>query len=305
MYSIQRLGPNFHMIAIRNKDYVYPLSHIFDSLFNPLTPFLKDILGYFWLMGPLGLIFLILMGAYLGLKKKPREVLLLLVWAILPMFTVAEYSKTMTARYIYFTLPYLIIIAAYTLKGLVFKGSRTLLLAKKILVFLFVGHALFIDYLMLTDIEKVNLPRSERSGYLEEWTSGYGIREVSELIKDEYTKEPGKKIVIGTEGYFGTLPDGLQIYLNNLPAITVIGVGLDLTDLPQSLSESKKFGNKTFLVINDSRLKADPEKLGLEVIAAYPKAFREEGTREYNTLGPRETLYLFEVTEKSINTNEK
>ena len=305
MHSIQRLGPNFHMIAIRNKDYVYPLSHILESPLNPLVPFLKDIFGYFWLLGPAVLIIMFLVGVYYGLKEKRKEALLLLAWAIFPLLVVAEYSTTMTARYIYFTLPYLFIIVAYTFKdSLPAQAGRTMQLARKFLIILFVGQALFIDFQLLTDIEKVTLPRSERSGYLEEWTAGYGIKESADLIREEFVKDPDKKIVVGTEGYFGTLPDGLQIYLNDLSAITVIGVGLDLTEIPKSLSESKKSGNKTYLVINDSRLRADSDALGLKVVAAYPKAFRKEGTREYNTLGPRETLYLFEVVGKSVEKRD-
>ena len=72
-------------------------------------------------------------------------------------------------------------------------------------------------------------------------------------------------------------------------------LGIDIKELPKSLIESRDAGNKTYLVINNSRLLADPEDLNLELVAVYPKAFRKPGTREYNTLGPRESLYLFEV----------
>ena len=94
------------------------------------------------------------------------------------------------------------------------------------------------------------------------------------------------------------------MYLSRFPEITVIGVGLDLNQLPSSLIESKKAGNSTFLVINDSRLRVNYEDLDLKVVAAYPKAFRKVGTKEYNTLGPRETLYLFEVIGDK-NTDKK
>ena len=43
MYNILRLGTNFHMIASRNLDYVWPLSHILSNPFDPLNPFLIQI----------------------------------------------------------------------------------------------------------------------------------------------------------------------------------------------------------------------------------------------------------------------
>jgi hypothetical protein len=128
---------------------------------------------------------------------------------------------------------------------------------------------------------------------LEEWTAGYGIKEVADLIKEEFKKEPDRKIVVGTEGYFGTLPDGLQIYLNERPEITVVGVGLGIDKVPQPLVESQAAGNKTYLVINNTRLLKNSEKLGLTLIAAYPKAVRPNGSRE--------ALLFFEVGGGSIN----
>ena len=166
-----------------------------------------------------------------------------------------------------------------------------------IVLALFLGKALLFDFYLLTNPAKANLPNSERSGYLEEWTAGDGIKEISEYLRSENIKEPNKKIVVGTEGFFGTLPDGLQMYLNDVPKITVIGAGLDFRTVPQSLKESKEFGNKTYLVVNKSRFEGDADKLGLKLIAAYSKALRiNEESREFKLKGPQEVLYFFEVT---------
>ncbi|OGM21918.1 hypothetical protein A2863_04715 [Candidatus Woesebacteria bacterium RIFCSPHIGHO2_01_FULL_38_9b] len=330
MYNILRLGTNFHMIGIRNKDYIYPISHILDKPFNPFLVFLNDIFNYFWLLGPSVLVFLILLGIYIGWKNYRKETLLLLAWGILPIVLTAEFSKTMTARYIYFSIPYLFILASLSLGAKlihpqggmnlneIVKGSKpinptgrqtslprltvagwigsNLRGITRIGFIILVMHSLFVDFQLVTNPQAAKLPRSERTGYLEEWTAGYGIKEAAEYLKEQSKNLPtGRQVVVGTEGYFGTLPDGLQIYLNNHPNITVIGVGIDLKELPKSLKESKAFGSKTYLVINNSRLKAEPQDMGLEIVAAYPKALRLEGTKEYNLNGPQEVLYLFEV----------
>ena len=277
MYNILRLGSDFHMIAIRNKDYVYPVSHIFSSPLDPFIPFFHRTLEYIWILGPFAMILLILIGLYFGTRKYPKETFLLFVWGLLPILVSSEFSKTMTARYVYFSLPYYFVIAGFSLfnqkKGF-FKNAIQLTLV------IFVIHSLLIDFKLLINPQSANLPRSERSGYLEEWTSGYGIKEVSEYLKNEYKNDPAGKIVVGTEGYFGTLPDGLQIYLNDIYDITVIGIGQPIKEVPRSLEESKKAGNKTYLVVNSTRLLLDLEALGAKPIAKFPKAKKPDGEVE-------------------------
>jgi hypothetical protein len=150
----------------------------------------------------------------------------------------------------------------------------------KVVFVVFVMHALFVDFQLVTKPQNANLPRSERSGYLEEWTAGYGIKEVSDFIKNEYMKNSSQKIVVGTEGFFGTLPDGLQFYLNDYRDITVIGVGQPIKDLPQSLTDSRKAGNKTYLVINSTRFLSDAETQNLKLLSSYDKAMRPDGSKE-------------------------
>jgi hypothetical protein len=74
-------------------------------------------------------------------------------------------------------------------------------------------------------------------------------------------------------------------------------VGLNLNKVPDELKNAKKAGDKVYLVINSSRINIkDYESEGLSLFAVYPKAFRPEWLKEYNQFGPRDSLYLFEVT---------
>lgn len=273
LYNILRLGSEFHMLAIRNGDYVYPLTHILQSPFNPLLTFVKASVNWFWKLGPSVFLPLVSAGLLLNFRKYKSEVLLLSAWVFIPWFASAEYAKVFTARYILYILPYLVILAAS-----VFIMSRKGIL--KVFLIAFVMHAAIVNIQILGNIESAPLPRSERSGYLEEWTAGTGVREISEYIKREYLENPTQKIVVGTEGYFGTLPNGLQVYLNDIPEITVIGTGLDFTEVPESLIESKEAGNKTYFVVNSTRLLVEPEDIRLNVIKVYPKAERPDGSRE-------------------------
>lgn len=292
MYNIQRLGPNFSLLSSRTGDYLLPVSHIWTNFFDPLIPHLKDFFVWMWSLGPAAILPMILLGLFVGYKKYLKEIIILLMWIILPVYVGAELGVTFTARYILFILPYLFILVGMTLLIQV----KWLRIASYGLVLLFVIQSLVFDFYLLTNPEKANLPRGERSGYLEEWTAGQGIKEVADYLKIEEAKKPGKQIVVGTEGYFGTLPDGLQIYVNDLSNIVVIGVGVIIEDTPQSLKDAFAAGNKTYLVINKSRFKGKPEEQGLRLIKSFPKALRLNDSDQYAKYGPQEELLFFELT---------
>ncbi|MBI4033349.1 MAG: glycosyltransferase family 39 protein [Candidatus Blackburnbacteria bacterium] len=298
IYNILRLGPNFHMVALRNKDYIFPLSHFLTNPLDPLQFHLKEIIEWFWVLLPAT----VLIGAVVGVLRRGRrfwrEFLVLALWVIFPLLVQGELAKVFTARYILFTIPPIFALAAVGFEGLTQKIKNS---SYWILLILFALPSLWIDYLLLTKPEEAPLPRVERSGYLEEWTAGTGIREVAVFLRAEHNRNPDKTIVVGTEGFFGTLPDGLQIYLTNIPGIIVKGVGVSISTVDSSLIEAKKAGDKVFLVVNSSRFEGKAENLGLKLLAAYPKAERAKRTREFVVHGPRESLYLFEVTDDAID----
>ncbi len=287
MFSILHLGPNFEMIARRNLDYVYPLSHLLTSPFDPLKPWLLQSWQWLVMMGPWSLLILGLGGYVVGWKKHWKEILVLTIWFLGPIFVQSEYAKVLTARYILFSLPFLVIIASSAF----LEESRNWLKPLALILAFFVAQSLVSDYRLLTDPSKANLPRSERSGYLEEWTAGQGISEAAAWLQNYQLQNPGKKIIVGTEGYFGTLPDGLEIYLNSHKQITVVGVGLNFSVIPDPLINSQKAGNSTFLLINNDRFKGDAESVGLKLVAEYPKASRPDGTHE--------SLLFFELPQKT------
>lgn len=296
MYNIQRLGPNFNMLTSRTGDYVFPISHLWE---NPKDPFIFHFhrnLEWLWIMGPVGVMVLGLLGVLVNVKKYPKEMIYVFLCWLFPVSVQAMFAKVFTARYVLFTVPFVFVLASsvFLIKNKVVKILGVLGL------FIFVAQSSWFNYLLLTNPERADLPRGERSGYLEEWTAGTGIREVSEFLKEEHAKDSDTQIVVGTEGYFGTLPDGLQIYMDKTPKVVILGIGLDITGVNSSLWESFEAGNKTYVVINSSRLKikeADWGSKGLKLLEKYPKALRPDGYKEFVTHGPRDFLYLFEVIE--------
>lgn len=275
MYNILRLGPEFHMIAIRNKDYIHPLSQVLSHPLDPLTSHLRDAFDFLIrLATPVGL-GLILLGLYEGGRKHLWPRLVLASWWLGPILAQAFIAKTFTARYIFFTIPFAVILMSH---GIWHFGDRTnkhfLSLAVMIL---FTISSLGFDYFLLFSPQNAPLPRIERSGYLEEWTAGQGIKEVSEII---VRQSAGGPVVVGSEGYFGTPFSALEMYFNPYPQIRVVGIGTGI-QYPDAKLVSATKDNQVFVVANSTRIKDDPEKLGYEILKAYPKEARPDGSREF------------------------
>lgn len=281
IYNILRLGPEFHMIAIRNKDYVFSFSEVLNHPFNPLIANLKSVINWnFILLTPL--VFLSgIVGIYFALKKNFKSGVILLIWLIAPLFAQSLIAKVFTSRYIFFTVPFILIFAAFTINE-VFTKVHSKILTTVFLVIIFLFPVLQLRLLMFSP-QSAWLPANERSGYLEMWTAGYGIKESADYLKEVAKTQ---KVLVGTEGYFGTLPDGLQIYLEKVPNITVIGVGYPIKEIPEKLKNGL-FDNRVFLLVNDSRFEVK-NTAGLKLISRYPKAVNPK-------TGSRENLLFLEV----------
>ncbi len=270
-YNILRLGPSFHMLEQRTLDYVHPIIHIFESPLDPFLPHIDRVKEYILILGP-GLIFILLaLGIFQLYKKNKAALIVLVLWSIVPILFVSAYTKVMTARYVYFSIPYLFVIS-----------SAVIYYRNPVRKAIYTGALLFIilslrwNWYYHTDHSLLPLPSGERSGYLEEWTSGIGIPESAGYIKDIALSNPEVNFVVGTEGYFGSLPQGIDIYLQNLPNVEVYGVGGDINKIPDQLIEEYDQGKKVYLVTNASTLTFDPSSesegdLTLELISEFPK----------------------------------
>lgn len=293
-YNILRLGPNFHLISSRNQDYIYPISHLWQSPLDPFLPYVDRVFRWISVMGPIFVVILGLIFISTNFKKYYIEILFLTFWFIFPSFSVAMFTRAITARYILFTLPPLFILAGQAFSEKLFKKYKYILISLLVLNLIF---ALKFDLKLITSPLAAELPPAERSGYLVEWSSGIGIKEVSAKLIEIRDANPDKQLIVGTEGYFGTLPDGLQMYLQNEPRVTVIGVGLSINKIPDQLENAKRAGDLVFLVANSSRLtfEKDFSEYGLEVIYSVQKPDREKNTHEWTANGDYDIFYLFQL----------
>ena len=261
------------MISIRNKDYIWSISEILKHPLDPLKPHLINTLDLYINYISIPLIIFGITGLVLFfLDKKNKESILnpkylvLICWWLLPLIANAAMAKVFTARYILFTIPSLVVLISIGFSNFLTKIKLNIL---KIILLISI-FALNISFIYKISINPFNHKLSStEQGYLSDWTSGWGIKESADFLKE---RSLSANVIVGTEGFFGTLPDGLQIYGNKIPHLTIIGVGLGFSELPKNLVDAKNHGDEVYLLINKSRLKLNITDLNkLQLVKSFDK----------------------------------
>ncbi len=269
-YNLLRLGPNFQQLSSRNADYVFSPLELVGRPLDPFIPHFNDIADWFpklltwpillaFVIGAVYTVYGVLQYSFRG-QYLPR--LIILLWAILPMLVNMAFLKTFTARYLLSSIPLLLVIAGFGVTKLLPPLAYIRKMPLFIMLIVLLPLPLYFNYLLLTNPQKAPLPKEERNGYFEEWTAGYGLSNIASFLIE---KNKTNKVVVGTEGYFGTLPDGLYIYLDKA---NIAVVGSHATISAQIRNAAKD--NLTYFVGNKNNLKGSIKNA--ELILEYPKA---------------------------------
>ena len=259
IYNLLRLGPQFHQIALRNLDYIWPISEIIKHPFDPLKPHFFDLINLYikYISLPFILVF------FINFKKLNKLYIFILAIFLLPLIANLAIAKVFTGRYILFTIPYLIILLSIGTVNLLQKFKYSLFFISLLFIF-----NLFYIYQLSFTPYAVKLPSTE-SGYTSGWTAGWGISSIAKYLINESKTH---NVIVGTEGYFGTFPDGLQIYTDSIPQLTVFGVDNDLVNIPSKLIDARLHGDSVYVIKNSSTNVFNPESLSkLNLIKSYIK----------------------------------
>ena len=131
------------------------------------------------------------------------------------------------------------------------------------------------DYQLIFVPEKFSFAQTDR-GYLEGWTAGYGITEIVGRVKNEALDS---KVIVGVEGTFGLLPQGMEIYLDGVDNTAVVGY-YPLPKLPPSeLKAGIEKGEKVYFVINNTPGNFESDRFKL--VKSYPKVNNSGSLRLY------------------------
>lgn len=272
MYNLLRLGPEFHRLSARNADYLFSPLELMGRPLDPFIPHLRDMMDWFPKLFTWPVLLSIGFGLIILVKTKNKLGWIVLMWALIPMLLSMAFLKTFTARYLLVSVAPLLIFAGAGLQKITNKIPATILFI--LMAFL----PLKFDFQLLTNPPPDSLPKEERIGYFEVWTAGYGLKEIANYLLDQKKSGP---VVVGTDGYFGTLPDGLYIYLDKAN-ISIIG---GTATISAKLRDAAKT-HPTFLVGNKSDLEGSVK--GVDLIKQYPKAKSTE-------TGLQDATVLYEV----------
>lgn len=264
IYNILRLGPGFSNLNSRNQDYVLSPLVLLERPWDPFLPHLWDLTDFLPKLLGLGVLGFLGVGVVLAFWKRNIRLVTLLLCSLIPLGVEMALLRTFTARYILFTMPYLIIIAAFAIDAVTQKlktrfGEAGAIGAIGLLLLIW---PVYFVYLLNFDLAKTPLPRIERQGYLSEWTAGYGMKEIATYLELESKKKP---IVVGTQGAFGTLPEGVQIYLDKARNISLVTSGATVSAEIRNASRE----HPTYYIANPDEGIMTEE--GLELIMEYPK----------------------------------
>lgn len=268
IYNILRLGPGFSQLSGRNGDYIFSPLDLIDRPLDPLIPHFRDIVDWFPKLLTWPVLAAVLIGTvYLWIKKIKFGGSVLL-WALVPLLIQSIFLRTFTARYLFFSIPLLLLIAAYGIDSLLTLKKGKLWVKVLLMLLLILPLPLNFDRLLIKSPENAPLPKEERSGYFEEWTAGYGFKQIAQYLIDQKKQGP---VVVGTEGSFGTLPDGLMIYLDKANIAVIGGQATISAGLRDAALNSQ-----VFFVANRSRMSKKIEDTIL--IKEYPKAKSEDSS---------------------------
>lgn len=270
LYNALRLGPNFHQLSSRNADYVFSPVELLSRPLDPFIPHFNDIAEWFpklftWpilLCVVMGIVYL-LFGLWQQSFKGPMlKGVVILLWALIPLLLNMTFLKTFTSRYLLPSIPFLLILAGFGVTKLLPRLAYIKRFPIALMLLVLLPLPLYFNYLLLTSPDKAPMPREARRGYFEEWTAGYGFSDIAKFVRE---KSKNQKVVVGTEGFFGTLPDGLYIYLDKA---NVSFVGSSATISAQIREAAQN--NLVYFVGNKKNIQGSINNVVL--IKEYPKA---------------------------------
>lgn len=286
IYNALRLGPGFDNLSSRNQDYIFSPFDLIGRPLDPFIPHLRDLADWFPKLFTIPILFFVFIGAILAFLKKNKVALSILAWSLFPLIIETALLKTFTARYLLMSIAPLLCLSAWAIDAIINKVKFKKDLSVLVVLILISPLALYFNFKLITDPANAPLPKEERMGYLEDWTAGYGLKDIAQFLINE---AKNGSIVVGTEGSFGTLPDGLQIYLDrhshSAPPTNQISVIGGPGEVSLQLRQAA-LKHPTFFVANRSRF--SEFVAGLVLLKEYPKA-------SGGIIKPTDSILLFKV----------
>ncbi len=263
MYNALRLSPWFYLIRQKNYSFIYTVPEIIKSPFSVFLPNLNGLFQFLtaYLTIPLDILLVVALTYFI--IRRDKKIILLFLWFVTPFLALALFGKVLFPRFILFMILPLLIISARMIGevGILFKKNNFILPIIAVLILIYPAYQ---SFLLVYSPIKAAIPQNDRNQLMDDWPSGYGVKEVVSYLDRESKKG---KLVIGTEGTFGLFPAAIEIYLKKNENIDIRGYW-PVGEVPQDLLDSARI-YPTYLVFKDTQ--KVPSSWPLELVGKYPR----------------------------------
>lgn len=259
--NLQRLSPWMYMITRKNGDFVIsPLKMLMEHPYRIWQNFVDS---QRWLIAYLTLpIYGLSIWGLAKLMKKRAEFCLISAWFFVPLMALCTTALLYRPRYLVFITPYLLLYASYALSSLV---------NKKLIVSLLIIGLLPASFMYQAYYNPLTMPLIKADqDYVSGWAAGNGVKEISDWLVAR-VKETKSDAYVYTEGTFGLLPHGVELYTSQrTKKIQITGIYPVNEVPPLAVRQKAEESKETYFIINNTQVKSLPPNS--EEILSFKKA---------------------------------
>lgn len=258
-----KLHPAFPQLFSRGGDFLYPWREVvLDGKWRQTLINIPTYLNYFKIYLTLPVLLLSLVGQFLPNQKIRQAQHALLISTLLFAGPIILLGQVVYPRYFLPISVFLSVSAGLAAQQVVqFKNQLKNKQLQQVLnlglvtllIWIGLNSARFM-YFSLTQPNLIPLVSADQEQYLYKWSSGHGIKDSVAFIQK---LAQNQSVAVATEGYFGTLPDGILMYLHrqDVENLYVEGIGQPVQKISDKFKARTQDFDQMLLVVNSHRLK--------------------------------------------------
>lgn len=254
--NIQRLSPWMYMITQKNGDFVIsPLKMLVEHPYRIWQNFVDS---QRWLIAYLTLpIYAFAVYGAIKLMKNFSNFMVISAWFWGPLFALCTTALLYRPRYLVFITPFILLYAA-----LAFPPKTKHRLA--ILTFMAIWPIRFMYQAYFTPLT-MPLIKADQD-YVSGWAAGNGVKEISAWLVQR-SHEVKKDLDVYTEGTFGLLPHGVELYTSDLTKqVKITGLYPIMSVPPLLVRQNAEINKETYFILNNTQVTALPPN-SVEILA--------------------------------------
>jgi hypothetical protein len=237
-----------YMITRKNGDFVIsPLTMLIEHPYRIWQNFIDT---QRWFMAYLTLpIYGLAVYGMIKMSRSLSKFLLVSSWVWVPMMALCTTALLYRPRYLVFIVPFVLL---YVVEAFPVKTKHRLMM-------LAVFSLLPLRFMYQSYFSPLTMPLIKADwDYVSGWASGNGVKEISDWLVKR-ARLVGEDIDVYTEGTFGLLPHGVELYTSeNTNQIRITGI-YPVTNIPPTdVLENAKRNKETYFILNNTQVKNLP-----------------------------------------------